>query len=106
MPLVEAMHRAAAESLERTPELLPVLKDAGVVDAGGEGFVDLLEGILCPVYDVQIRADGKRIEADQHRRAVVRYWILLLDDLIVCLLEVVLGRRCVLFLEFIIQLEI
>jgi uncharacterized protein len=41
-----AMHRAAAESLERTPELLPVLGEAGVVDAGGEGFVDLLEGIL------------------------------------------------------------
>ena len=43
VPLMEAMHRAAAESLARTPELLPVLKEAGVVDAGGEGFVDLLE---------------------------------------------------------------
>ena len=44
--LLEGMHRAAAESLARTPELLPVLKEAGVVDAGGEGFVDLLEGML------------------------------------------------------------
>ena len=35
----------ARESLARTPELLPVLKQAGVVDAGGQGFVDLLEGI-------------------------------------------------------------
>lgn len=35
----------ARESLARTPELLPVLKQAGVVDAGGQGFVDLLEGL-------------------------------------------------------------
>ena len=44
--IISAMHRTAAESLARTPELLPVLKEAGVVDAGGEGFVDFLEGIL------------------------------------------------------------
>ncbi len=35
----------ARESLAHTPDLLPVLKHAGVVDAGGQGFVDLLEGI-------------------------------------------------------------
>lgn len=40
-----AMRSAAARSLARTPELLPVLRDAGVVDAGGEGFVDFLDGI-------------------------------------------------------------
>lgn len=36
---------SARESLRNTPNLLPVLKQAGVVDAGGQGFVDLLEGI-------------------------------------------------------------
>jgi DegV family protein with EDD domain len=35
----------ARESLARTPELLPILKQKGVVDAGGQGFVDLMEGI-------------------------------------------------------------
>ena len=35
----------ARASLANTPEQLPVLKQAGVVDAGGQGFVDLLEGI-------------------------------------------------------------
>jgi len=35
----------ARESLARTPDLLPVLKQAGVVDAGGQAFVDLLEGM-------------------------------------------------------------
>jgi len=35
----------ARESLANTPNQLPALKAAGVVDAGGQGFVDLLEGI-------------------------------------------------------------
>lgn len=43
--LLQAMQEAASRSLARTPELLPVLRDAGVVDAGGEGFVDFLEGV-------------------------------------------------------------
>jgi DegV family protein with EDD domain len=33
-------------SLARTPELLAVLKDAGVVDAGGKGFVRMIEGVV------------------------------------------------------------
>lgn len=36
--------QACRESLERTPEILPVLKQAGVVDAGGCGVVTILEG--------------------------------------------------------------
>lgn len=36
---------AAADALEQTPEMLPVLKKAGVVDAGGRGFVVILEGM-------------------------------------------------------------
>jgi DAK2 domain fusion protein YloV len=36
----------AQTSLERTPELLTVLKESGVVDAGGKAFVLLLEGIV------------------------------------------------------------
>lgn len=37
---------AANESVERTPELLPVLKQAGVVDSGGKGLFFIFEGIL------------------------------------------------------------
>lgn len=37
---------AANESVERTPEHLPVLKQAGVVDAGGKGLFIILEGML------------------------------------------------------------
>ena len=36
---------AAAETLEKTPDLLPVLKKAGVVDAGGKGYLAVLEGM-------------------------------------------------------------
>jgi DegV family protein with EDD domain len=44
--ILEAMKAKAESALANTPELLPVLKEAGVVDAGGEGFVDLLDGML------------------------------------------------------------
>src|SRR3990172_9109690 len=36
----------AEAALERTPELLAVLREAGVVDAGGKGFVRMIEGIV------------------------------------------------------------
>ena len=34
------------ESLARTPDMLPVLKQAGVVDAGGQGLLTMIEGML------------------------------------------------------------
>ena len=43
---VEAAHAAAETALANTPELLPVLKQAGVVDAGGAGFCLLLDAFL------------------------------------------------------------
>ena len=45
-PLAEHMLDRARDSLERTPEFLPVLSAAGVVDAGAMGFVSLLEGVV------------------------------------------------------------
>jgi DAK2 domain fusion protein YloV len=42
--------KAADESVERTPELLPVLKQAGVVDSGGMGLFLILEGMLRHIY--------------------------------------------------------
>ncbi|MGM9970900.1 MAG: DAK2 domain-containing protein [Anaeroplasmataceae bacterium] len=38
-------------SLENTPNLLPVLKEAGVVDSGGAGFIKVAEGMLLAVKD-------------------------------------------------------
>jgi DegV family protein with EDD domain len=47
--LSEFMSRLLSEAertLARTPELMAVLKDAGVVDAGGKGFVRMIEGVV------------------------------------------------------------
>jgi uncharacterized protein len=44
--VVRAAARAAAEALARTPEQLPVLAAAGVVDAGGRGLVVLLDALV------------------------------------------------------------
>ena len=43
---MEATVTAAGESVARTPRLLKALKDAGVVDAGGQGIYILLDGAL------------------------------------------------------------
>jgi DAK2 domain fusion protein YloV len=43
--LVQEMVTAARQSVARTPDLLPTLKQAGVVDSGGQGFCTILEGI-------------------------------------------------------------
>jgi DAK2 domain fusion protein YloV len=47
--LVDAVRRVvgrAQDALDRTPEMLPILKQAGVVDAGGRGFLLFLECLL------------------------------------------------------------
>jgi uncharacterized protein len=44
--VMEAAVNAASESVANTPTLLPVLKEAGVVDAGGQGLFILLDGAL------------------------------------------------------------
>lgn len=53
--LANGMLRAANEALDRTPEQLPVLKEAGVVDSGGAGFVYFIEGALRFLPDVKVR---------------------------------------------------
>ena len=49
----------AAYALEQTPKMLPVLKKAGVVDAGGKGILTIFEGML------SVFRDGKVIEYDE-----------------------------------------
>jgi uncharacterized protein len=48
--LIEVLLTRAKESLEQTPDLLPQLKAAGVVDAGAKGFVHLMEGVVGYVH--------------------------------------------------------
>jgi len=48
--ILEIAVKAADEAVKRTPEQLPVLKQAGVVDSGGKGLFFILEGMLRHVY--------------------------------------------------------
>ena len=43
--LFELYLKELYKSLENTPELLPVLKEVGVVDSGGAGFIEIIEGM-------------------------------------------------------------
>jgi DAK2 domain fusion protein YloV len=44
--VLERIHERGAQALERTPEMLPILKQAGVVDSGGQGLLYIWEGML------------------------------------------------------------
>jgi DAK2 domain fusion protein YloV len=48
--ILEVAVKAADEAVQKTPDLLPVLKQAGVVDSGGKGLFFILEGMLRHVY--------------------------------------------------------
>ena len=52
--MLRAARHAGKAALDRTPDMLPVLKDAGVVDAGGAGFLLLLDSALHVVDGVPI----------------------------------------------------
>lgn len=49
--VLEIIVAAAQDALLKTPEMLPVLKEAGVVDAGGQGFLYILEGMKSYLLD-------------------------------------------------------
>lgn len=60
--------RYAEEVLERTPEMLPVLKEAGVVDSGGQGLLEVLRGAYDAFLGKEI--DYSAIEAGSGTRMV------------------------------------
>ncbi|MBW7474153.1 DAK2 domain-containing protein [Paenibacillus oenotherae] len=51
LELMREIHEKANEALQRTPDLLPVLKQVGVVDSGGQGLVYIYEGFLRAISD-------------------------------------------------------
>lgn len=60
--LLTYYHDAAVVSLNNTPNILPVLKEAGVVDSGGAGFLEIIKGMLMAL-------DGKMLEATEDTSA-------------------------------------
>ena len=87
---------SARKSLAHTPELLPVLKEVGVVDSGGAGLVRLIEGMQLAVHDqfVERNADvaaqpaepvvptyaGAQLSEDEEGYGYCTQFILRLDD--------------------------
>ena len=59
----EAVLERAKESLANTPNLLPVLKEAGVVDAGGQGLVTIMEGALKALKGEAVLGDAEEISS-------------------------------------------
>ena len=84
----------ARKSLEHTPELLPVLKEVGVVDSGGAGLVRLIEGMVSAVHGdfVERNADvapsapaepvyaGAKLSEDEEGYGYCTQFILRIDD--------------------------
>ncbi len=64
LAVFEAGIEGAKVALAQTPELLPVLKKAGVVDAGGQGFVIILEGMLSVLKDGKMIASNNAAQID------------------------------------------
>lgn len=52
--VMDAIYLEAQESLKRTPELLPILKEVGVVDSGGQGLVCVYQGFVASLKGEEI----------------------------------------------------
>lgn len=52
--VMEAIYNEAQASLKRTPELLPILKEVGVVDSGGQGLVCVYQGFVAALKGEKI----------------------------------------------------
>lgn len=71
---MEKVLKEAKRSLEKTPELLPVLKEVGVVDSGGQGLVFVYEGFLAelkgekvPGTPVKMPSMNELVNAEHHK---------------------------------------
>ncbi|MGE8034181.1 hypothetical protein B1B04_05975 [Lysinibacillus sp. KCTC 33748] len=70
--VMEAFTAEAQASLERTPDLLPVLKEVGVVDSGGQGLLFVYEGFLASLKGEPLPVKNEAtlddlINAEHHR---------------------------------------
>ncbi|MDE5715654.1 MAG: DAK2 domain-containing protein [Anaeroplasmataceae bacterium] len=54
--LLEYYLQEAQKSLNNTPNLLPVLKEAGVVDSGGAGFLEIIQGMIMALNGQMLEA--------------------------------------------------
>lgn len=58
---MQAIYKVASSTLDKTPEMLPVLKQAGVVDAGGKGLLFIYAGMLKRLEDKEIKLEDSNV---------------------------------------------
>lgn len=72
--VMETVLKAAKKSLKKTPDLLPILKEVGVVDSGGQGLVYIYEGFLSAMTGEEPQEEDLQLEdlvrAEHHRSGV------------------------------------
>jgi uncharacterized protein len=76
--LLRVVLRRGEDALERTPEMLDVLAEAGVVDAGGAGLVEIVRGITLraagePLPEVAVESEALGFEAIHQELSRYRY---------------------------------
>lgn len=62
---MEMVLQEAKASLKRTPDLLPVLKEVGVVDSGGQGLVTIYEGFIAALKGEELPEEVETIRYDE-----------------------------------------
>lgn len=76
--VLETIHEAAQKALKKTPDLLPVLKEVGVVDSGGQGLTFVLQAFYESLSGQVVESDtdtpdnaamDEMINAEHHRSA-------------------------------------
>ncbi|MFE1244548.1 DAK2 domain-containing protein [Fictibacillus sp. NPDC058756] len=75
--IMKELVKESKASLNRTPDLLPVLKEVGVVDSGGQGLVTVYEGFLAvlegkelPKVSVNAPSMGELVNAEHHKAQI------------------------------------
>lgn len=71
--LWEEVCKAAEDTVEKTPEMLPVLKKAGVVDAGGMGLLRIFEGMLYTFSGKGIVKESQLKKAEEKKNAAAEF---------------------------------
>ncbi len=76
---LEEVIKYAVEVLDRTPEMLPVLKEAGVVDSGGQGLVTVLQGAYDALmgkeidYTIETSATGGVVKISEQAQQDIKF---------------------------------
>ena len=69
LEVLKKAYDEAKQALEETPKMLPILKQAGVVDSGGLGFLRVLEGIIAAFEDKELPTPPKVTQRAQEQFA-------------------------------------